>query len=60
MLRSSLYVSFLFLLLNSFVFLFKEGDLEEKEDYKIKDSDNLLISGHVEDKSSVLEVHGIV
>lgn len=34
-----------------------EGDLEEKEDYQIKDSDNLLISGHIEEQSSVLEIH---
>lgn len=34
-----------------------EAELEEKEDFTIKKSDNLLVVGHVEDESSVLEIY---
>ncbi|XP_054716025.1 periodic tryptophan protein 1 homolog isoform X2 [Uloborus diversus] len=34
-----------------------EDEVEEKEDFIIKDTDNLLAVGHIEDESSVLEIY---
>ena len=43
----------------TFGFLFQDNDSDEEEDFHIKTDDNLIVTGHVDEDFSALEISGV-
>lgn len=43
----------------SFHLLFQDNDSDEEEDFHIKPDDNLIVTGHVDEDFSALEISGV-
>ena len=43
----------------TFCLLFQDSDSGEEEDFHIKPEDNLIVTGHVDEDFSALEISGV-
>ena len=43
----------------TFCLLFQDNDSDEEEDFHIKPDDNLIVTGHVDEDFSALEISGV-
>ena len=43
----------------TFGLLFQDDDSDEEEDFHIKPDDNLIVTGHVDEDFSALEISGV-
>ena len=43
----------------TFGLLFQDNDSDEEEDFHIKPDDNLIVTGHVDEDFSALEISGV-
>ena len=43
----------------TFCLLFQDNDSDEEEDFHIKPEDNLIVTGHVDEDFSALEISGV-